>query len=91
MSVAIISSKVGDLLKANYGVRFNLWARLHAENDFVKVYTDAFGEGNVKMVAYAKNLAYALYSFVIYSSDLAELEYATFLFHIIDKQFSTST
>ena len=91
MSVAIISSKVGDLLKANYGVRFNLWARVHAENDFVKVYLDTFGEGggNVKMVAYAKNLAYALYSFVIYSSDLAELEYATFLFHIIDKQFST--
>ena len=89
MSAALITSKVGELLKANYGVRFNLWTRAYAEKDFVKVYNDAFGEGNVKMVAYAQNLAYALYSFVIYSSDLTEKEYATFLFHIIDKQFAT--
>jgi hypothetical protein len=90
MSASLITSKVGVLLKENYGVRFNMWARVYAENDFVNIYSETFGGDNVRMVAYAKNLAYALHSFVIYSSELSEKEYATFLFNMIDKQFPTA-
>jgi hypothetical protein len=90
MSTTLITSKVGDLLKENFGVRFNLWVRVYAENDFIKVYSDAFGANNLQMETHARNLAYALYAFLIYSSDLSEKEYATFLFYMIDKQFSNA-
>ena len=78
---------IEKLISANYGYKFNNWVKTTAETDFVNLFITYYGQLDVQ-INNAKNLAYALESYVRYTDDLSIRDYMVFVKAILEKQNS---
>ena len=85
-----ILSDLEDLLRENWGYKFNAWVKKDAEKAFIDIYKRAI-PNDVNCIVFAKNLYYAMESYVYFAdNNMIMKDLSVFLGRIIEKQTNNS-